>query len=82
MSDNPGPTVAIRATGATLSVLVRMAAVAEKVGLRQDLVRALAPFVADVLQNADFQPEDWQEPAKEGRQTNDRSVSNEQIREK
>jgi hypothetical protein len=76
-SGNPGPTVAIQATGPTLSVLARMAAVAEKVELRHVLGRALAPFVADVLANEDFQREvlrEWGDTTKDDNRCQDGEI--------
>ena len=60
-SGNRGRMVLVQATGPTLNVLVRMDAAAEKDVLRRELVRALVPFVADVLENMDIPKEDLRE---------------------
>ena len=51
-SGNPGLMVRFHKTGATLSVLARAVAVAEKVELHRELVRALGPFVEHELLEA------------------------------
>jgi hypothetical protein len=57
--DSLGLTVRIQATGPTLSVVVQMDASVKKGQLRHALVDALAPFLADVLENGVIQEEDW-----------------------
>ena len=54
-SGNPGLMVHFPKTGVTLSVLARAVAVAEKVELHRELVRALGPFVEHELWGPDIQ---------------------------